>query len=181
LTSKSSENNPYASRAVMLAAAACRVFAEGAISLRRIGFGRRTDFPRESSVRWRRRSENLYRSVQRHAYFALPRTLSLPTEKANSRGAIQLISSGGLLEIAAAARGSIYITAEELEHDVEFTAVDELYRGVGTATQRDMCGLAYRANKEEPIGAAIAYEDLWVSISAYLENRCEPAPAPDTP
>src|SRR5260370_2562469 len=38
-----------------------RVFAEDGISPRRIGFGRRTDFPREFSVRWCRRSENLYR------------------------------------------------------------------------------------------------------------------------
>src|SRR5260370_10831850 len=111
-------------------------------------------------------------SVQRHAYFALPRTLSLPTEKRIR--VVQYSSSHqeALLEIAAAARGSIYITAEELEQDVEFTAVDELYRGVGLRRTRQVW-LAYQANKEEPIGAAIAYRGpLGVNFS-YLENRCD--------
>jgi len=77
-----------------------------------------------------------------------------------------------LLEIAAAARGSIYIMAEELGHDVEFTAVDELYRDVGLRRTRHVW-LAYRVNKDEPIGAAIAYRGpLGVNFS-YLENRCD--------
>src|SRR5260370_9280783 len=45
----------------MLGAAAASITAKGVISRHRIGFGRRTDFPREFSVRWCRRSENLYR------------------------------------------------------------------------------------------------------------------------
>jgi len=77
-----------------------------------------------------------------------------------------------LLEICAAARGSIYIAAEELERDVEFNAVDELYVRVGLRRTRHVW-LAYRANKEEPIGAAIAYRGpLGVNFS-YLENRCD--------
>ncbi len=55
---------------------------------------------------------------------------------------------------------------------MEFAAVDELYRGVGLRRTRHVW-LAYRANKEEPIGAAIAYRGpLGVNFS-YLENRCD--------
>jgi hypothetical protein len=51
-------------------------------------------------------------------------------------------------------------------------AVDELYRGVGLRRTRHVW-LAYRANKEEPVGAAIAYRGpLGVNFS-YLENRCD--------
>src|SRR6202022_3207993 len=71
-----------------------------------------------------------------------------------------------------AARGSIYVMAEELKQDAEFDAVDELYRRVGLRRTRQIW-LAYRANKEEPIGAVIAYRGpLGVNFS-YLENRCD--------
>jgi hypothetical protein len=111
-------------------------------------------------------------SVQRHSYFALPRTLSLPTEKRIRVVPYSPSHKQALLEIASAARGSIYVAAEELEQDVELNAVDELYRGVGLRRTRHVW-LAYRANKEEPVGAAIAYRGpLGVNFS-YLENRCD--------
>jgi len=76
------------------------------------------------------------------------------------------------LEIASAARGRVYVVAEELEQDVEFKAVDELYRGVGLRRTRHVW-LAYRANKEEPIGAAIAYRGPLGMNFSYLENRSD--------
>src|SRR5437879_3493123 len=111
-------------------------------------------------------------SVQRHAYFALPKGLSRPTE--NRIGVVQYSQANKepLLGIAPAAGGRIKITEEELDKTVEFTAVDELYRGVGLRRTRQVW-LAYQANKEEPIGAAIAYRGpLGVNFS-YLENRCD--------
>jgi hypothetical protein len=111
-------------------------------------------------------------SVQRHAYFALPRTLSLPTQKRIRVVRYDPSHQEALLEIAAGARGSIYVMAEELQRDAEFAAVDELYRRVGLRRTRQIW-LAYRAHKEEPIGAAIAYRGpLGVNFS-YLENRCD--------
>jgi hypothetical protein len=111
-------------------------------------------------------------SVQRHAYFALPRTLSLPFEKGIRIVRYNASHQDALLEIASAARGSIYVVAEELEQDAEFAAVQELYRRVGLRRTRQVW-LAYRATKEEPIGAAIAYRGpLGVNFS-YLENRCD--------
>src|SRR5436190_1832080 len=111
-------------------------------------------------------------SVKRHAYFALPRRLLLPTEKRIRVVPYSSSHKEALLEIASAARGSIYIMAEELRQDVEFNAVDELYRRVGLRRTRHVW-LAYRANKEEPIEAAIAYRGPLVVNFSYLENRCD--------
>jgi len=97
--------------------------------------------------------------------FRIAQKLSLPTEKRIRVVPYSSSHQEALLEIASAARGSIYITAEELEQDVEFTAVDELYRGVGLRRMRHVW-LAYRANKEEPIGRRLPTADLWESISA---------------
>jgi len=58
-----------------------------------------------------------------------------------------------LLEICARPRGSIYIAAEELERDVEFNAVGRIVCPGGAASNAARVALAYRANKEEPIGA----------------------------
>src|SRR5436190_198286 len=59
-----------------------------------------------------------FSSVQRHAYFVLPRTLSLP-----SGGGIRIVAYNpsheqALAAIASAARGSVYVAAEELAGDV---------------------------------------------------------------
>src|ERR1700716_3112014 len=166
-----SENNPYASRAVMLAAAAARI-RNGCDLSAQNWFRPENRFPARVFGSMVQTIGESLSSVQRHAYFALPRTLSLPTDKRIRVVPYNSSHQEALLEIAAAARGSIYITAEELEQDVEFTAVDELYRGVGLRRTRHVW-LAYRANKEEPIGAAIAYRGpLGINFS-YLETRCD--------
>src|SRR5882724_9412300 len=166
-----SENNPYASRAVMLAAAVASI-RKGNDESAQNWFRPENRFPARVFGSMVQTIGESLSSVQRHAYFALPKTLSLPTDKRIRVVPYNSSHHEALLEIAAAARGSIYITAEELEQDVEFTAVDELYRGVGLRRMRHVW-LAYRANKEEPIGAAIAYRGpLGVNFS-YLENRCD--------
>jgi hypothetical protein len=119
-----SENNPYASRAVMLAGSAAS-FLKGT--------------PVQKEIR------------------VVPYS---PSQK------------GPLCAIATAARGSVYVTAEELQEDVEFKAVDEMYRSVGLRRTRRVW-LAYRGYKDEPIGAVIAYRGpLGVNFS-YIENRCD--------
>ena len=166
-----SENNPYASRAVMLAAAAASIRGGRDLSAQN-WFRPENRFPARVFGSMVQTIGESLSSVQRHAYFALPRRLSLPTEKRIRVVPYSSSHQEALLEIAAAARGSIYITAEELERDVEFTAVDQLYRSVGLRRTRHVW-LAYQANKEEPIGAAIAYRGpLGVNFS-YLENRCD--------
>jgi hypothetical protein len=166
-----SENNPYASRAVMLAAAAARI-RKGCDLSAQNWFRPENRFPARVFGSMVQTIGESLSSVQRHAYFALPRTLSLPFEKGIRIVRYNASHQEALLEIASAARGSIYVVAEELEQDAEFAAVQELYRRVGLRRTRQVW-LAYRANKEEPIGAAIAYRGpLGVNFS-YLENRCD--------
>src|SRR5438128_2073517 len=166
-----SENNPYASRAVMLAAAAASIRRGSDLSAQN-WFRPENRFPARVFGSMVQTIGESLSSVQRHAYFALPKRLSLPAEKRIRVVPYRSSHHEALLEIAAAARGSIYITAEELEHDVEFRAVDELYRDVGLRRTRHVW-LAYQVNKDEPIGAAIAYRGpLGVNFS-YLENRCD--------
>lgn len=166
-----SENNPHASRAVMLAAAAASIRKGQDLSAQN-WFRPENRFPARVFGSMVQTIGERLSSVQRHAYFALPRSLSLPVEKRIRVVPYDPSHKESLLEIAAAARGSIYIMAEELGQDVEFTAVDELYRKVGLRRRRNVW-LAFRANKEEPIGAVIVYRGpLGVNFS-YLENRCD--------
>jgi hypothetical protein len=166
-----SENNPHASRAVMLAAAAASI-RKGCDLSAQNWFRPENRFPARVFGSMVQTIGESLSSVQRHAYFALPRSLSLRTEKRIRVVPYNASHQEALLEIAAAARGSIYVAAEELEQDVAFNAVDELYRRVGLRRTRHVW-LAYRTNKEEPIGAAIAYRGpLGVNFS-YLENRCD--------
>jgi len=165
------ENNPYASRAVMLAAAAGTIRKGSDLSAQN-WFRPENRFPARVFGSMVQTIGERLSSVQRHSYFALPRTLSLPIEKRIRVVPYRPSHKQALLEIASAARGSIYVMAEELQHDVEFNAVDELYRSVGLRRTRHVW-LAYRANKDEPIEAAMVYRGpLGVNFS-YLENRCD--------
>lgn len=165
------ENNPHASRAVMLAAAAATI-RKGVHHSAQNWFRPENRFPARVFGSMVQTIGESLSSVQRHAYFALPKNLPLRPE-----GRLRVVpydssQQEDLCAIASAARGSIYVAAEELETDVEFAAIDELYRDVGLRRIRRVW-LAYQANKEEPIGAAIAYRGpLGINFS-YLENRCD--------
>ena len=166
-----SEDNPLASRAVMLAAAAASIL-KGVDESAQNWFRPENRFPARVFGSMVQTIGESLSSVQRHAYFALPRRLKLPSE-----GRIRIVAYNpshkeALSAIASAARGSVYVAAEELAGDVEFEAVDELYRCVGLRRTRHVW-LAYRECKNLPIGAAIAYRGpLGVNFS-YLENRCD--------
>src|SRR4030081_572019 len=130
-----SEGNPFASRAVMLDAAAGCIL-KGEDESAQNWFRPENRFPARVFGSMVQTIGESLSSVQRHAYFALPRTLSLPTEKPIRVVPYSPSHKEALLEIASAARGSIYVMAEELRQDVEFNAVDELYRGVGLRPPR---------------------------------------------
>src|ERR1700716_2282595 len=114
-----SENNPHASRAVMLAAAAARI-RKGCDLSAQNWFRPENRFPARVFGSMGQTIGERLSSVRRHAYFALPRALSLPSEKRIRVVGYNASHQEALLEICAAARGSIYIAAEELERDVEF-------------------------------------------------------------
>src|ERR1700736_5369616 len=105
-----SDNNPFASRAVMLAAAAGKIL-RGTDDAQN-WFRPENRFPaRVFGSMVQTIGESLC-SVQRHSYFAFPRRLSLP-----SSGAIRAVpydpsQKHSLSAIASATRGSVYIIGE---------------------------------------------------------------------
>jgi hypothetical protein len=119
-------------------------------------------------------------SVQRHAYFSLPKRMSLPSAAGIRIVPYKSSHRHALCAVATAARGRIYVTAEELAGDVEFEAIDELYRRVGLRRTRHVW-LAYKGYKDEPIGAAIAYRGPLGLNFSYLENRCDLLLHPNLP
>jgi hypothetical protein len=166
-----SENNPYASRAVMLSAAAASI-RKGVDESAQNWFRPENRFPARIFGSMVQTIGESLSSVQRHAYFALPRKLSLPWNEGIRVIRYNPSHKQALSAIASAARGNIYVVAEELERDVEFAAIGELYREVGLRRTRNIW-LAYRGKKDEPIGAAIAYRGPLGMNFSYLENRCD--------
>src|SRR5207249_532257 len=165
-----SDNNPFASRAVMLAAASGKIL-RGTDDAQN-WFRPENRFPARvfgsmvSTI-----GESLC-SVQRHSYFALPRNVKFSCD--NKIRAVPYNSShkSALSAIASATRGSVYIAGEDLLGDVELQSVDELYRSVGLRRTWAVW-LAYQSTPSEPVGAAIAYRGpLGINFS-YLENRCD--------
>jgi len=174
-----SENNPYASRAVLLDAAAASIL-NGVDASAQNWFRPENRFPARVFGSMIQTIGESHSSVQRHSYFFLPRRMSLP-----SAGGIRIVGYNSshkeaLAAIASAARGWVYVAAEELARDVEFEALDELYRRVGLRRTRRVW-MAYKGNKEEPIGAAIAYRGPLGLNFSYLENRCDLILHPNLP
>jgi hypothetical protein len=166
-----SENNPLASRAVMLAGTASSIL-RGVDESHQNWFRPENRFPSRVFGSMVQTIGQSLSSVQRHMYFALPRNASLPSE-----GRVRIVRydhshEDALSLIASVARGSIYLTAEQLTTDPELTEVDELYREVGLRRTRRVW-LAYREYKDEPIGAAIAYRGPLGLNFSYIENRCD--------
>lgn len=166
-----SENNPYAARAVMLAAAAASIRKGGDLSAQN-WFRPENRFPARIFGSMVQSIGESLSSVQRHAYFALPATLSLPFDDRIRVVPYNPSHKQALAALAFAARGRIYLIAEELERDAEFAETDDLYRNVGLRRSRQIW-LAYQEKKDEPVGAAIAYRGPLGLNFSYLENRCD--------
>jgi hypothetical protein len=166
-----SENNPYASRAVMLAAEAASIL-KGSDESSQNWFRPENRFPARVFGSMIQAIGGTLSSAQTHAYCAMPRQLSLPAD-----GGIRVIPyessyKADLCSIAATTRGHVYVAAEELAGDVSFKALDLLYRQVDLRRSRHVW-LAYRKGKSEPIGAAIAYRGPLGLNFSFLENRCD--------
>jgi hypothetical protein len=173
-----SDNNPFASRAVMLAAAAGKIL-RGTDDAQN-WFRPENRFPARvfgsmvSTI-----GESLC-SVQRHSYFAMPRSFRFLNNSRIRAVAYNSSHKQALATIAAATRGSVYIAGEDLLGDVELQSVNELYRSVGLRRTRSVW-LAYQGTRSEPVGAAIAYRGPMGINFSYLENRCDLLIHPTTP
>jgi hypothetical protein len=171
-----SENNPYASRAVMLAAEAESILKGSAESAQN-WYRPENRFPARVFGSMIQTIGGSLSSAQRHAYFALPRQLSLPSDGGVRIVAYEPNRNRDLCTIAALTRGHVYVAAEELAGDVPFKGLDGLYRRVGLRRTRHVW-LAYRKGKDEAIGAAIVYRGPLGLNFSYLENRCDLLLAP---
>ncbi len=112
-------------------------------------------------------------SVQTHMYFAYPRqTVTHRTDRSVRIAPYGPSHADALRTLAKLTRGSVYVTAEELESDPELREVDALYRGVGLRRTRRIW-LAYRAGMDEAVGAAIAHRGPLGLNFSFIENRCD--------
>jgi hypothetical protein len=165
------KGNPLRSRTVMLG---------GVVRCSRLGLG-------ESQQNWFRPENRFparvfgsmvpsvgesFASVQQHMYFAVPR--QAPVRSARTVEIVPYHHShhAALCAVATAARGHLYVTAEELDRDVELDSVNHLYRRVGLRRSRQVW-LAYRAGSDQPAGAAIAYRGPLGLNFSFIENRCD--------
>jgi hypothetical protein len=166
-----SESNPFASRAVLLAAAAKTILERDYASAQN-WFRPENRFPARVFGSMVQTIGSTLSSVQRHVYFALPKSVSLAAESGIRVVPFTDSHTEALSAIASASRGSIYLAAEELMEDVAFEHVDAMYREVGLSRRRYVW-LAYREYKDEPIGAAIAYRGPLGLNFSFIENRCD--------
>lgn len=166
-----SENNPFASRAVMLASGAASMANKHEDSGQN-WFRPQNRFPARVFGSVVEAIGPARSSVQRLSYFALSRRLAYVPEPEVYVVAYEVPQKATLCALAAAVRGQIYVVAEGLAGDVEFTGINQLYRRVGLRRTRHVW-LAYRTGTQEVLGAVIAYRGpLGVNFS-YLENRCD--------
>jgi hypothetical protein len=166
-----SENNPFASRAVMLAAEAESIL-KGSDESAQNWYRPENRLPARVFGSMTQSIGSSLSSTQQHACLALSRRLSLPTDAGVRVVAYDPSRSRDLCAIAEAARGRVYVIAEELASDVRLQALDGLYRRVGLRRTRD-AWLAYRKGTNEPIGAALAYRGPLGLNFSFLENRCD--------
>jgi hypothetical protein len=166
-----SEDNPLASRAVMLASGAASLL-KGTNASGQNWFRPENRFPARVFGSMVQSVGGDCSSVKRHSYVALPRQLSLA--KTGNIAVVPFDASHkkALCAFASAERGDVYVAGEDLSGDVNCEAIDELYRQVGLRRSRRVW-LAYRKHTDEPIGAVIAYRGpLGINFS-YLENRSD--------
>ena len=166
-----SENNPYASRAVMLAAEAESIL-KGSGESAQNWFRPENRFPARVFGSMIQTIGGSLSSSQQHAYFALPRKAALAADPEFRLLPYEPSRNQDLCAAALTSRGHVYVAAEELGGDVPFKGLDGLYRRVGLRRTRQVF-LAYRKGTEQLAGAVIAYRGPLGLNFSYLENRCD--------
>jgi hypothetical protein len=165
------EHNPLRSRAVMLGGL-IRCMRQSIGDSQQNWFRPENRFPARVFGSMVQSVGEGFSSVHRHMYFAVPRVRARHQDSSVQVVPYDASHHDALCAVAARARGSIYVTAEELDRDVELRSVDCLYRSVGLRRTRHVW-LAYRAGSDEPVGAAIAYRGPLGLNFSFIENRCD--------
>jgi hypothetical protein len=170
------ESNPLRSRAVMLGGLV-RCMLRGSELSQQNWFRPENRFPARVFGSMVQTVGESFASVRHHIYFAVrikERRQGVPI---NGTRAVKIAPYDrshheALCAVAARARGSVYVMAEDLDHDVELQSVDRLYRSVGLRRSRHVW-LAYRDGTDQAAGAAIAYRGPLGLNFSFLENRCD--------
>lgn len=171
-----SENNPYASRAVMLAAEAESIL-KGSDQSAQNWYRPENRFPARVFGSMIQTIGGSLSSSQRHGFFALPRKFAAGSDHGVRIMPYDQARNRDLCAIASQTRGHVYVAAEELMNDVPFKSLDNLYRRVGLRRTRQVW-MAYRKGKDEIIGAVLVYRGPLGLNFSYLENRCDLILAP---
>ena len=174
-----SENNPYASRAVMLAAEAASIL-KGSDESSQNWFRPENRFPARVFGSMSQSIGPSLSSLHNYALCALPRALSLPSDPGICVVPYDPSRKADLCSLATVTKGDVYVAAEEFADDVPLKALELLYRRVGLRRNRHVW-LAYRKGKNELIGAAIAYRGPLGLNFSFLENRCDLLLSPALP
>lgn len=165
------ERNPLRSRAVMLGGMV-RCMRRGGEESQQNWFRPENRFPSRIFGTMVQSAGESLASVQRHLYFAVPRQASSVADRRVRVVSYDATHREALRTLAILTRGSVYVTAEGLERDVELKAVDDLYRSVGLRRSRRVW-LAYLHGTDEAVGAALAYRGPLGLNFSFIENRCD--------
>jgi hypothetical protein len=165
------EGNPLRSRAVMLSGMD-RCSRLDAAESQQNWFRPENRFPSRVFGSMEQVAGESFSSVRCHMYFAVPRRARVQSARTVLVAPYDSSQHEVLCEVAARARGQVYVTAEELDRDVGLQSVDCLYRRVGLRRSRQVW-LAYRAGSDEALGAAIAYRGPLGLNFSFVENRCD--------
>lgn len=166
-----SENNPYASRSVMLAAKAASIL-KGSDEASQNWFRPENRFPARVFGSMMQSIGESLSSAHTYALFALPRAAPLPSTSGISVIPYDSSHRASLCSLAAETKGHVYLAAEEFEGNVPLKSLELLYRRVGLRRTRHVW-MAYRKGRSEPIGAAVAYRGPLGLNFSFLENRCD--------
>jgi hypothetical protein len=167
-----SDKNPLGSRAVMLGGLAACIL-RGDEESHQNWFRPENRFPARVFGSMVPSLGESAASVQRHLFFAMPRTLTPAADRAVAAIPYDHTQHEDLCALAMVARGGVYIHGEELDNDVELRGLDDLYRRAGLRRTRQVW-LAYANRRgDQPVGAALAYRGPLGLNFSYLENRCD--------
>jgi hypothetical protein len=164
-----SEDNPFASRAVMLAAEAASIL-KGSDESAQNWFRPENRFPARVFGSMSEALGGSLSTVQNLAYLGFPRNVSLRKDPVFRVVPYDAVHNKDLCSLAELAKGHVYVTAEELASDVPLKSLDLLYRRVGLRRTRQVW-LAYRKN--QPVGAVMAYRGPLGLNFSFIENRCD--------
>lgn len=152
-----SEDNPFASRAVMLAAEAASIL-KGSDESAQNWFRPENRFPARVFGSMIQAIGGSLSSAQNHAYFALPRKLSLPSDSGIRVIACEPAHNKDLCWLAEMTRGRVYVSAEDWRQTLPsslWTCSIAAWASGALATLGSLIARIGRSARRSPIGVLL--------------------------